>query len=88
MAGPCISIFVNSSSPENFTSNRNKSNDGTFKLNQRAPRKFLRVGNIPPLHGEEEHLCQNYDQYCNERSARTLMFRTRIEHYEETTITV
>jgi len=39
--------------------NRNKSNDGIFKLNQRAPKKFLRVGNIPPLHGEEEHLCQN-----------------------------
>jgi len=30
--------------------NRNKSNDGIFKLNQRAPKKFLRVGNIPPLH--------------------------------------
>jgi len=59
MAGLRISIFVNSSSPEISLQNRNKSNDGIFKLNQRAPRKFLRVRNIPPLHGEEEHLCQN-----------------------------
>jgi hypothetical protein len=59
MAGLCISIFVNSSSPEISLQNRIKSNDGIFKLNQRASRKFLRVRNIPPLHGEEEHLCQN-----------------------------
>jgi len=59
MARLCISIFVNSSSPEISLQNRNKSNAGIFKLNQIAHRKFLRVGNIPPLHEEEEHLCQN-----------------------------
>ena len=43
--------------------NRNKSYDGIFKTNQRAPRKFLRVGNIPPLHGEEETSVKMYDQW-------------------------